>query len=232
MKKYCLIIVFLIIGLTSQSQILISLLLGDKLNSDGLGFGLTGGLNFTNISGMETTNWKEGMNLGFYFDIRMKNNLWLNTGVQVKSNFGVDKLTATDLNFLGTSTYEAEGDYKQVVNAFVVPIQAKYKFKNFMYVEAGPQLALMYDAYVQYDSDMDGRDARVRENNKDMTRKIDAGLGGGIGYQLMKGKGMAFGINYYHGFTNVYKDRSGTQNSSVNLKVNIPIGAKKANSED
>lgn len=219
---------FLVIGFAAQSQILISLLLGDKLNSDGLGFGLTGGLNFTNISGMETTNWTENLNLGFYFDIRVKNNFWLNTGVQVKSNFGVDKLTSKDLEFLGTKTYDVKGDYKQVVNAFVVPVQAKYKFKNYMYIEAGPQFALMYDAYVQYNSNEDNREARVRENNKNMIRKIDAGLGGGIGYQLLKGKGMAFGINYYHGFTNVFKDRSGTQNSSFNLKVNIPIGAKKA----
>lgn len=228
MKKYLLLFIFLAFAFTSHSQILITLLLGDKLNSEGLSFGLTGGFNFTNISGMETTNWLENLNLGFYFDIQLKNNLWINTGVQVKSNFGVDKLTTKDLEFLGTQTYEANGDCRQVVNAFVVPVQAKYKFKNYFYIEAGPQFALMYDAFVRYDLNEDNRTARIKENNKDMIRKIDAGLGGGIGYQLMKGKGMAFGINYYHGFTNVYKERGGTRNSSINLKVNIPIGAQKA----
>ena len=29
---------------------------------------------------------------------------------------------------------------------------------------------------------------------------------------------------YYYGFLDVYKDRSGTKNSSLFLKVNVPIG--------
>jgi hypothetical protein len=60
-----------------------------------------------------------------------------------------------------------------------------------------------------------------------MVNKIDAGAAAGMGYQLLKGKGMTLGVKYYQGFVNVYKDRSGTQNSSFFLKANIPIGAAK-----
>jgi len=54
MKKIFLIIALLIAGSAAQSQVLITLLLGDKLNSDGLEFGLEGGLNWANVSGLET----------------------------------------------------------------------------------------------------------------------------------------------------------------------------------
>ena len=87
MKKYILIIAIVLAGITSQSQVLITLLLGDKLNSDGLEFGLEGGMNWTNISGMETNKFARKWNLGFYFDIRLKNQWYLYTGVQTTAHF-------------------------------------------------------------------------------------------------------------------------------------------------
>jgi len=55
-----------------QGQVLISLLFGDMLNSDGLEFGLEGGFNWSKVSGMETNSSLRTFNLGFYFDIRLK----------------------------------------------------------------------------------------------------------------------------------------------------------------
>ena len=43
---------------------------------------------------------------------------------------------------------------------------------------------------------------------------------------------MTLGVKYYHGLTNVYKGVSGTNNSSLFLKVNIPIGASKPESTE
>ena len=231
MKKYFLIIILLLAGVSAQSQILITLLLGDKLNSEGLEFGLEGGINWTNISSMETRNFARKWNLGFYFDFRLKNQWWLYTGVLVKSNMGVDKLTDNDLDFLQATIYKdpddqrLEGDYSQKMNYFLVPALIKYKFKNNMYVEAGPQFGLMYKSWVEFKSDIDGRDAVVKEYNKDMINKLDAGVMIGLGYTLFKGTGWTFGAKYYYGFVNVYKDRKGTKNSSIFLKINIPIGA-------
>ncbi len=231
MKKYLLIIALLIGGLTTQSQVLITLLLGDKLNSDGLEFGLEGGVNWTNISGMETQKFAQKWNLGFYFDIRLKNQWSLSTGTLVKSNFGVDKLTDNDMNALGATIYvnndgEAiEGDYGQKVNAFMVPLLIRYKFKNHMYVEAGPQFSLMYKSWVELNADVDGRDAIFKEYNKEKINKVDAGAMVGIGYKLLKGTGWTFGAKYYYGFVDLFKDISNTKNSSIHLMLQIPIGA-------
>ncbi len=104
--------------------------MGDKLNSEGLEFGLEGGFNWSNISGLEANKSLSTFNLGYYFNIRLKNQWYLYTGVLVKSKLGVEKLSANDLNFLQTDVYEEEGDYSQVLNYFLVPALAKYKFKN------------------------------------------------------------------------------------------------------
>ena len=121
-----------LIGYTVQSQILIALLLGDKLNSGKIEFGLDGGFNYSRIGSLESNNWYRNLNLGFYFDFKMKNQWYLNTGVLVKSTLGLDELTEEDLSFLGATTYEAVGPYSQRIGYFIVPALAKYKFDNHM----------------------------------------------------------------------------------------------------
>ena len=224
MKKY-LLIILLFTGIQTQGQVLISLLFGDMLNSDGLEFGLEGGVNWSNISGMETNKSLGTFNLGFYFDIRLKNQWSLYTGVLVKSNLGVDQLSANDLTFLGTETYPENGDYAQEMRYFLVPALLKYNFENRIYIEAGPQFGLMYDAWVEYNSNIDGKDGTVKEYNKDDINRFDAGIMVGFGYRLQKINGMSFGVKYYYGLLDVYKDRSGTKNSSIFLKITVPIGA-------
>ena len=142
MKKYIIVLGLLLFSISSQSQVLISLLLGDKLNSDKLEFGLEGGLNWSTISGMETNSFARNYNLGFYFDFKVKNQWGVYTGVLVKSNLGVDKLTENDLNFLQVEKWDEEGEYKQVINEFLVPAFVKYRFKNHMYLVAGPKFGL------------------------------------------------------------------------------------------
>ena len=92
MKKLFLLIGFLLFSAAAQSQVLIALLLGDKLNTGKIEFGLDGGVNFANINSMDSNDWFRKWNLGFYFDIKMKEQWYLNTGVLVKSVFVLQSL--------------------------------------------------------------------------------------------------------------------------------------------
>lgn len=234
MKKYLFIFTLTLLAFTSNSQVLISLLLGDKLNSDGLEFGLEGGTNFTNINGFEDTKYLNNFNLGFYFDIRMKNDLYFYTGVQVKSSYGMRNLSKNDLESLGAKMYKneegnyVEGNYSQKASAFMVPFLLNYKFDNHIYVEFGPQLGLTYKGWVEFTSDVDDVESKIKEYNEDLLNWFNGGLAIGTGYRLMKGKGWTVGFRYYQGLTNDYKNRSGTTHRSFHLKVNVPIGAGKA----
>lgn len=225
MKKYLLIIFLLFTGVQTQGQVLISLLFGDALNSDAIEFGLEGGFNWSNISGMETHKSLRTFNLGFYFDFKIQNQWSIYTGVLVKSNLGVDELSTNDLTFLGTEVYPENGTYSQEMRYFLVPALIRYTFENKIFVEAGAQFGLMYDAWVEYNSNIDGRDATVKEYNKDDINRIDAGIMAGLGYRLNKINGMSFAVKYYYGLVDVYKKRSGTKNSSIFVEVTVPIGA-------
>ncbi len=223
-QKIFALIFMLLVGYSIQSQVLIALLLGDKLNSGKIEFGLDGGVNFSNIGNMDSNSYNREFNLGFYFDIKVKEQWYLNTGVLVKSTLGLDNLSEKDLEFLNANVYDADGEYRQRINYFLVPALARYKFKNHMYAELGPQFGLATQAYIQFDSDIDGNEARIRETNTDMINRFDMGIAGGAGYRLLKGLGWTIGVRYYYGFLDVYKDLSGSKNSSLFLKLNVPIG--------
>jgi len=227
MKKHILSAVVILIGFTMQSQILLTVLFGDKLNSDGLEFGLEGGFNFSDISELEANERLSSFNLGFYFDFRLKNQWNIYTGVLVKAKLGDARLSTNDLNFLGITPYETEGAYSQKINYFIVPALLKYNFPNRMYLELGPQFGLMYQSWVEFNSDADNRDIKIKDFNKGNLNRLDAGFTIGTGYKLLPETGMTIGLKYYYGLTNVYKGIDGTNNNSIFLKVNLPIGANK-----
>ena len=232
MKKILFVSILLLICYTSGAQILISLLLGDKLNSPNLEFGLEGGFNFTDVHGFNNNSSLGNFNLGFYFDVRMKNNLFLYTGVQGISGLGMAELSDKDLEFLDAEIYDVEGTYDQRIKAFMVPILANYKFKNHFYVEMGPQVGLIYKGWIEFSSDKNNKDWNIKEYNDNQLNWFNAGLAFGAGFKLLKGEGWTIGVRYYQGLTDVFKYKSGSIHHSLNLKVNIPIGVAKSSEAD
>ena len=72
LKPLVLLIGLMMLSNLSRSQILISILLGDKLNSGAIEFGLTGGLNRTYMLQTENSKGLNQFNIGFYFDFKLK----------------------------------------------------------------------------------------------------------------------------------------------------------------
>ncbi|WP_417858543.1 porin family protein [Xanthomarina gelatinilytica] len=228
MQKYLLCLFLVFVSHTTSSQVLLTLLFGEKLNSPNIEFGLEGGYNWSDISGLESSNRLGTFNLGFYFDFKLKNQLYLYTGVLVKSNLGIDDLSLSDVEASGIDYIDDQGSYSQRINYFLVPAFAKYVFDNKIYVEAGPQFGLRYKAFVEYYYENDDVEITIRQENKNNINPIEAGAGLGVGYKFSKTGGLSVGVKYFQGFVNVYKGNSNTKNNSLFLKMNLPIGAKKS----
>lgn len=225
-------LVLLILLLSTQqaySQVLISLLFGDKLNSDKIEFGLEGGVNFSSMSDFESNSVLRTFNLGFYFDIKLKDNWFLTTGVIVKSNVGVDKLSEADVSILDPTTiYSDSGSYSQKINYFYIPAAIKYRFDNHMYLFGGPQIGLRTKAHLLFDGTTDNKSVEIKTDNRDIFNRFDAGLLVGTGYKLKQGTGMNITVKYYYGLANVLKDSPNSpKNRSFYLTVGIPIGRGK-----
>jgi len=217
---------------TAQSQVLISLLFGDKLNSGKVEFGLDGGLNLSTQSGLNQRKNLSSLNLGFYFDIKLNDSpKWMiHTGVIVKSNMGASHLPVYPLSEPDLDNALAGGAVERKLSYFNVPVLIKYKLSDQFYVEAGPQLGLLYKAYDEFSNTILGEELTYRNEIRDYFHRLDAGLMAGFGYRLMKGNGMNFGVRYYYGLVDVVIDDTGdpVANRSFYLAVGIPIGVGKA----
>jgi outer membrane protein with beta-barrel domain len=216
-----------------RSQILISLIFGDKLNSENIEFGLDLGYNFSTLTNFESSKSYDALNLGFYFDFRLKNQWFINTGVLVKSQVGLDKLTQNDVLILDpTTVYADSGSYTQKISYFHVPAAIKYRFKNHIYFSLGPQFALRTKASLNFKTESGDKTLDVKTDNQDLFNRLEVSAIAGIGYKLRKGTGMNIGAKYFYGLTNVFKDNLfDSRNSSFYVYVGIPIGRDKAEKE-
>lgn len=216
---------------TAQSQVIISLLLGDKLNTGKIEFGLDGGLNLSNLSGLDNSDFLRTFNLGFYFDFKLKKQPWMiHTGVIVKSNMGADDLSVYSLNNANLDSVFTGGDVQRKLSYFNVPVLIKYNFKSHFYAEAGPQLGLFYKGYDVFSNVYDENSLTYEKDVRKKYHALDAGFLVGIGYRLFKGNGMNLGIRYYHGLVDVEASDSGENmaNRSLYFTAGIPIGVTKS----
>jgi len=231
MKKGLLLLIVFFSVTSAHSQVLISLIFGDKLNSPFLEFGLEGGVNFSDISGLESSGTNAGFNLGFYFDIRSKQNpAWMiNTGVIVKSPMGAHSIPVYSLDDVNLDNTFAGGSVNREIRYFNVPILIKYQFKNRIYLKTGPQFGLLAKAFDEFKQEVDKDDVIYKKNIRDQIRVIDAGVAFGAGYHMNVGNGLNVTVQYYYGLVPVMKgDGPNVYNRSLYLTAGIPIGKGKA----
>jgi hypothetical protein len=222
-------------SLATKGQVLISILLGDKLNTGNIEFGLDGGVNYANIRGLSGGEANALFNIGFYFDIRTQNPRWLfHTGVIVKSSMGSDRLPVYPLGSPDLDNAFASGEVERKINYFNVPVMMKRKFGSRFYAEAGMMPALRTKAFDYFTADDPSGELEYRLDIKDDYHRLDFGLIGGIGYRLMGGNGMNLGIRYYYGLVDITIDDTTPDqyNTSLYLAVGIPIGAGKAREKE
>jgi hypothetical protein len=232
MKKIVLLLVFGVTVQLAHTQVIISLVFGDKLNTGKIEFGLDGGLSLSNLSGAAGGSNLAGLNLGFYFDIKTRNPTWMvSTGVVVKGPMGAKGLPVYTLNNVNLDSAFTGGSVTTKLGYFYVPVTMKYTFKNHIFLKGGIQMGLGNKATDVFTNSIESEDdlSYTLKRNKDF-HPLDGGLTAGIGYRLMKGNGMNIGISYYYGLVDAEVDENTANlyNRAWYFNVGIPIGKGKA----
>jgi hypothetical protein len=222
--------VLVITASAAKSQVLITLLLGDALNTPKIEFGLMGGGNYSNIRTIEEAEPLPNFNLGFYFHFLLKNNSYLSTGVLVKSNVGAQGMPTYSLNNENFDALYEDGTLAKKINYFYVPALYHHRFlDNRFYLEAGFQLGLRNKAFDVFSVNALDGDLEFTLDTRDQFARLDAGLLAGGAYKFKKQvKSLSLGMYYYYGLVNVSLTDQVIKNSSIYLFLKIPIGAGKA----
>jgi len=233
-KSILILLLVFVVSSTAHSQVLISLLLGDKLNSGNIEFGLEGGYNFTKFHNLDEGDRLSNFNLGFYFLFKLNEKSFLNTGVLVKENQGADNLATYPFGDPELDSLFVDGTLLSQINYFQVPFTYHFRPVPKLYFEGGFQVALRYGGTDFFqESKMENDDLVLAVDTKSNYTTLDAGLLGGLGYKFKdKGTGapgMSLGAKYYYGLVDVaVEDNVELYNDSFYVYIRIPIGAGKS----
>ena len=231
MKRIIFVLFLLGFGYTANSQVLIALIFGDKLNSPNLEFGLHAGMNFSTLSNIPEAKYAGYLNLGFYFDIRLTDNLWLHPEVLVKSTSGAKGLNTYEVGDPSLDALIADAKLKRKLKYFQIPILLKYKWKYGFAFEAGIQPALRSKAIDEFkDTVFDKNDLIFENDIGDEITRLDFGVAAGISWRPRRTKSITILARYTLGLVDIEKDDQGdpVRNRNIAIGVLIPVGAQKA----
>ena len=231
-NRTLLVTLFLIISLSLKSQVLISLIFGDALNTPKIEFGLVGGFNRSYITNIPESTPLNNFNLGFYFHILLKEKSFISTGCLVKSNVGATGMAVYSVGDPAFDSVYYGGNLSKKISYFYVPVMYQHRFTDRFYLEAGFQLGLRNKAVDVFSRNAFEGDLSYTTDVRDQYTRLDAGPIGGFGYKFRSElKSAAIGINYYYGLLNVSKTATEIRNSSVYFYAKIPIGTGKKDVE-
>jgi len=214
-----------------KSQVIIALLFGDKLNSDKLEFGLTVGPNFSYISNSEA-NWKAGLGLGLYFNVKLSDNWFFHPEAVPKSPFGGKNIPVYPLNDPNLNTSFQNGSITREISYISLPLLFRYRIKGLLFAEAGPQLSLRTNAKDIFKEGIAGGELEFIKDVEDDVTRFDFGAAVGLVLKLKRDNGVGIGLRYYYGFVDVMKTIGGSQqNSGLFLYVSFAVGGVKSKKE-
>jgi hypothetical protein len=229
MKKYLLAVLCIVCCSTIRSQVLVSILFGDKLNTDKMAFGLVVGPGFCNISNIESKP-RAILDLGLYFTIKMKERWQAQIEMLPKVSFGAKDIPAYTLSDKVLDSLYSNGSVTRIIRAMTLSVLPRYQLSKSFFIETGLQANLRTQAKDIFETKVNDNDLKYYNWIKYNVTQVDLGITGGIVYRFRPHiHSMAIGIRYYAGLTDIMKYTDGGQmNRSLLFNVYIPIGSAKA----
>ncbi|MDH7461184.1 outer membrane beta-barrel protein [Chitinophagaceae bacterium 26-R-25] len=212
----------------AKSQVIISLLFGDKLNSEKLSFGLSVGNSWSHLSNYKTSSSLSTINLGLYLTLKMNERFFLQFDAMAKYRLGSRELPVYPLHDEALDTLFATGHVEREINYLGLVTTAQYRVFNYFNVEVGPQIILRTKANDIFYTDRNDGTLKFEKNISSSATRFDIGAMTGISYQI-KGNGIKIGVRYYFGFIDIFpQDPGSNTNRSFQVAGYIPVGRKKA----
>ncbi len=240
LKKAILIcLLFLIVGTSAiQGQVLIGLLFGEKLNNEKLEFGLNLGVNFSQLTDVETNNYLNKLGIGLFLDYKMHPKWVLQTSFFFMAPKGSTDLTKNDLLFHVEDSLLGGVKAERRINYFDLPVMISYRPIPTIGVAFGFNIAMVARTEDYFEKESNDGTLIFHRGTRDFLSLFEAGISGGLTWHFKGDPGSQIRVNYLYGLTNVYKESTGKEgfNRVIQLSVLIPIkfgiGSKKEEGND
>lgn len=230
MKKVIAVIAFYLIIATGRSQVLISVLFGEKLNTGKITFGLLLGNAWNSLSGYNTVDAQSNFNLGLFLTWKIKDRLFIQFDALAKFKQGAKGLPVYSLGDPLLDSIYQQSHVQRTISCLALATTVQYRIWKYLQVELGPQAALRLKAIDRFHADHEGDDLQLEKDISEKATRLDFGITGGLSWQFNKGSGVKTGIRYYTGLVDIFpSDEGHNATRSFQLNVYIPIGREKMN---
>lgn len=212
----------------AKAQVLISLIFGDKINSEKNYFGIHLNESFNSISNFQDTKSLATFNLGLFFSHRFDEKWMLNVEALPKYRKGAKNLEAYSLGSPELDESFADAKVSRTINYMGLPVTMRYFVATSWFVEAGPQLNMRLKARDIFEIEPDEDEAFYKNDVRDQVSKWDFGLVMGTGMFIGKDHAKAVGVRYHKGLSDVLPNLADKQtHGQWSLYLNLPIGRGK-----
>ena len=236
-KKIIVGILFLtLIGIQQiQSQVLIGLLFGEKLNKGPIEFGVNviGNSSATTLDNGASNRNKLGF--GLYLDYKMSEKFIFSTGFFFASPKGQVNFNETDPYYLLTDSLFAGANTERILNYFEVPLLLEIRPIPNWGIGVGGYVSIMTRAYDYYKVSQDNGDGDILHERSilENMNRLDYGLTGSIHYHFKGDPGSKIRVSYMLGLNNILKDSDvNVYNEVFRIGWLIPIKFGLASSGD
>lgn len=217
----------------SQAQVLMSLIFGDKLNTENNYFGLHLDQSFNSMSNPESHKSFRTFNMGLFFSHKLDEHWMINFDMLAKYRRGVKGLDTYSLGDEALDEVSSEAEVSRSINYLSVPITMRYYASRSIFLEAGPQLSMRLGARDVFEISNDKDQGTYKNDIRDQVNKWDTGVVLGAGMMIGKDKVNALGLRYHGGFSDVMPDFSEKQKHNTwAIYANLPIGRGKMKSSN
>lgn len=229
MKRVFISLLGLLIVTSAQSQIIVALLFGDKLNTGKMEFGLVAAPVLTNLTNTDGQA-RSGFNLGLYFNIRPDKKFFVHLELTAKGSLGAKNIAPYPTGNDSLDNLFKGGSVERIIKAFNVTLMGRYTLSQHFYLDAGIQPDLMFKPKDIFKSTVNDNDLEYSVKLNDQITRLDFCVAGGLFYRFRPDRrSMGVGIRYVYGLTDINKMQAGTQaNTAWMATITIPVGAGKS----
>ncbi len=228
MKKTILFILMIIFAVNmAHSQVLIALLVGDKLNSDKFELGIRLAGNWQNFMGYNGTNSRFSIGFGIYGTLKLSEGFSLQPELLFKDPRGASDLAGKTFGNSNLDPLLQNASVTSKLAYVSLPVILKYSLTPQLSVGFGPQIGYLSSARHEYVAKVYSEEDLVfKDDVKSTLNTWDFALAFNLEYRFMKNRAIQVGLRYYLGLVDIYKDHPGDsiRNSVFQIYLGIPVG--------
>lgn len=230
MKRIFMLLALLImVSVISKGQVIISILFGEKLNSEKMMFGLVLGNCWNSMSGYSKGSAQSNFTLGTFLNLKLNQHFFIQIDALAKYKTGAKGLPVYSLNDSLLDSMFYNGSVQRVISCLGLAPTIQYRFWKKCNLELGPQVLLRIKAKDNFVASNEGGDLKFEKNISSAATRFDFGVTGGVSWQFNKGKGIKICMRYYEGVVDLFQSEQGKNATrNVQLNVYIPVGREKA----